>query len=245
MEDKNKEIIEGEGKPTPTPEEIAAKELKDKEGAEGDDKDIDYKTELETLEGKKTGRSELDKAKFSAKSTLKRIAELGGDVEEVLGDLIPNKKKAKDDDDDKEDNKFATKDEFNSLVRNQTIAHARTLVGSDDELKLVMHHLENSIVRTGNMVEDVETAHLLANRSKIKRTMQEIARSNGAKDNAHGPSGAGQRTIDKKMPAMPQATQDILRKRGFTPNPSTGEWEAKFTKVIFNEKTRAWDTVKK
>ena len=241
MEEKNKEKIEGEGKPTLTPEEIEAKELKDKEGAEGDEKDIDYKKELEDLEGKKP-RSELDKAKFSAKSTLKRIAELGGDVNEVLGDFVPKKKV---EDDDKEEDKFATKDEFNSLVRNQVIAHARTLVGSEDELKLVLWHLDNSIVKTGNTVEDLENAHILANRGKIKRTMQEIARANGAKDGSHGPSGAGQRTFDKKMPDMPQATQNILRQRGFTPNPKTGEWEAKFTKVVYNDEKKSWDTVRK
>ena len=241
MEVKNKEKIEGEGEPTLTPEEIAAKELKDKEGAEGDEKDIDYKKELEDLEGKKP-RSELDKAKFSAKSTLKRIAELGGDVNEVLGDFVQKKKV---EDDDKEDDKFATKDEFNSLVRNQVIAHARTLVGSEDELKLVLWHLDNSIVKTGNTVEDLENAHILANRGKIKRTMQEIARANGAKDGAHGPSGAGQRTLDKKVPDMPQATQNILRQRGFTPNPKTGEWEAKFTKVVYNDEKKSWDTVRR
>lgn len=242
MEEKNKEKTEGEGETTLTPEEIAAKEAKEKEGAEADEKDIDYKKELEGLENKKPQKTELEKAVFTVKSVIKRIGELGGNPEELLGDVVPKQKK---EEDDEEDNKFVTKDEFKTLAQSQIIAQAKSMVGSDDELKLVLWHLENSIVKTGNITEDLETAHILANRNKIKRTMQEIARANGVKENAHGPSGAGQRTPVKIIVEMPQANQDILRRRGFTLNAKTGEWEAKFTKVVFNKETKSWDTVKK
>lgn len=48
---------------------------------------------------------------------------------------------------------------------------------NESEAKLIKHHLENTIKPTGNVEEDVATAKLLANRSKIMKTNKELANS--------------------------------------------------------------------
>ena len=177
---------------------------------------------MEALEGK--GRTELEKATYTARQVLNRIKELGGDPNTVL----PQKETLQPE--------FVTKEDF---AEN----YARTLARSEDELKVVMWHYRFGIQRTGNIHEDIENAHLLANKGKLKKVYSEMQRAQDAKPPIGG--GSGQKVPAKSIPEMPKDQVQILKKRGFSLNPKNGRWEAKFTAYRFDRTTDSWISEKK
>lgn len=185
--------------------------------------EVDFKKEAEALE-KKEERTDLEKAERSLHFNAERVRQLGGDPSKIIH---PNQKK--------DESEFVTKEDF---AQN----YAASLVRSPEELKVLMWHYKNSIQRTGNINEDIDNAYLIAHKGKIRRTQEEIDRSDHPKPPTGG-SGRETRKADKLR--LPRDQEIVLSRRGFTLNPKTGEYEAKFNKVIYDSSSKQWITVKK
>lgn len=195
--------------PTPeTQEETPAEESGETpvEENQPESEDIEFNEALE----EKPQRSELDKAKFTARSVLARIGELGGDPAEVIAEHA-GKGKPEQDIDARIDRKFAEQD-------------VRKLSRSEAEFKAIM-----SWVNKGLSVED---AHLLANKGKIKRSVEEIVRANEARPGQG--AGAGERVPQKKEMRQSAEAEARLAQRGLKLNPKTGTYRGQFTEEYFD-----------
>jgi hypothetical protein len=82
---------------------------------------------------------------------------------------------------------------------------------SESEEKLIRFHLENSIKPTGNIEEDIESAKLLANRKKILKTNEELARSLRVRSTIQtAPSFSGSKTATEDKPELSAAEKKLL-----------------------------------
>lgn len=191
---------------------------------EGEPQDIDFKKEAErlaTITPPKPKRTPQEEAAFNLKKNAERAKELGVDPNEVLG--IESK-------DEGAQGEFVTKDDFAENF-------ARTLVSSEDELRVVMWQYRNGIRRSGNIHEDIENAHLLANKGRLKNTFAEMKRK------VMPPSGAGESSgqIPKETTA-PELSRDqhaILLRRGYK-LVKPGLYQARFNQRRYDPDTRTW-----
>jgi len=218
-EEKKEEEKEESEEQGPSP-----KEVKEEEEKKEEEEDIDYSKELKKLNEQKPVKSELDKALRSLHFNAERVKELGGDPSSVIA---PKEVKP-------DSGEFVTKEDMAEQ-------YARTLASNDDELKVVMWQYKHGIQRTGNIHEDVDNAHLLANRGKIKRSFEEIKRIEKPGEGG----GAGQKISKPEVPELDKTDQLMLTKRGFKFNPQTKEWEAKHNVVRYDPAVKAWISVKK
>lgn len=185
-------------------------------------KDIDYEAELKTLqekEIKKEKPTELEKAKKALYFNAERLKELGGDPEEILGK--PKKKEPEEtgDIDAKLERKFVERD-------------VRSVVSSEAEYNLVMHYVDKGLT--------IEDAHLLANKGKIKRAVDEAKRGNvsfGKVDN-------GTRIVTEVVPQRSAVEQQLLQRRGLAYNPKTKTWQGKFTEEYYDRDSKTWKSRK-
>lgn len=229
----DKAIKMNEEKQEETPEEAEPspqENLEEKQPEEGEEKVVEsepeseedhFKKELEVLEGKKPQRTELEKAIHTREQIDKRIVDLGGES------LLKKEQSPQ--------VEFVTKDDF---AEN----YARTLARSQDELKVIMWHYRNGIQKTGNIHEDIDNAHWLANKGRVKKLYEEIDRG---KEKPSFISGPGQKVKNTLFPEMPKEDQAMLKRRGFSFNPKTGRWEAKHNAYRYDPIQKAWVSEKK
>jgi len=193
------------------------------EEKKGGSEDIDFKKELENLEGTtppvKPKRTKLEEAAYNLKKNADRFKEMGGDPSEVLGTEV----KADDTNDEKE-GEYVTKSDLARI-------EAKKLAKSDDELKVIMWWVE----KKGMSVED---AHWQANKGRIQKTLGEVQRKQSATPGIGG--GPGERPADviKKSPE----DEAMLRRDGFNWNPKTKTYQAKFNEEFYNTATKQWET---
>lgn len=183
-------------------------------------KDIDYEAELAKLKEKeevKEKPSELEKAKKALYFNAERLKELGGDPEEILGK--PKKKETTEDIDTKLERKFIERD-------------VKAIVESDAEYNLVMHYVDKGL--------SIEDAHMLANKGKIKRAVDEARRGNvvfGKEDN-------GTRIVTEVVPQRSATEQQLLQRRGLAWNPKTKTWQGKYTEEYYDKDSKTWKSRK-
>lgn len=172
--------------------------------------DIDYKKELEELEGTKPSKSELEKAKRALYFNAQRYSELGGDPSDVL----PKPKAAAQPETDVDkviDLKFAERE-------------ARALAKTEDEYQLIVWRVKNQGL-------SVSEAHLLANKGKLLKLSSELKRAD-VKPSLGG--GAGQRILEETVPERNAAEVQLLTRRGMQFNPKTNTWQGKYTEEYWN-----------
>mgnify|MGYP001562942704 CR=1 FL=1 len=206
--------------PTPTSEETPEEKPETPvEEPKETPQDIDFKKELEALEGEKPPtKNELDKAKRALHFNAERVRELGGDPTEIIEPKKPDEQKD-----------YVTKLDLARL-------EARQFARSEDELKLIMWWVENK----GLSVED---AHLMANKNKIKSTFEELKRVEKPPIGSDGTAGRKMQT--STVPPMPRDQQEILRRRGFSFNPKTNTYDARFNRYRYDETSKQWVSEKK
>lgn len=223
MEDEKKEIINEEEQaeePTPTPEEnteeedSTGEEEQKEETPEEPEESDGYEEQLEKVQ--KRERSELDKAKRALHFNAERLKELGGDPADVLG-VKPQKNN---DVESLLDKKFAERD-------------ARQMVKSESEFKLVMWYVENKGL-------SVEEAHLLANKDRFKRSIDEVKRANVVYSQAEG----GKKVTKPKVPERTPEEVRLLASRGLNYNPKTQTYQGKYTEEYYNPETKNWESRK-
>lgn len=215
--------------PTPTPElnEDGTPKVPVEEKKE-EPQNIDYKKKLEDEKGKegdtkpapKPKKSELEKAIFTAKSTAKRIKELGGDPHEIFGD-----DDQEDPDptptptEDKDEDTYATKEDLARI-------EAEKLTDNPDEINLILHYVKKNGV-------SVRQAHLLANEGKLPVISKEINRIKTTPPANSGGQG-GQDTPNKKVTRLNEKDEKRLEKLGMKFNPNTNAYEGTRTRTRFD-----------
>lgn len=207
--------------PTPTPELNEDGTPKVSVETPKGSEDIDFDKELQDLETgipatppAKVQRTELEKAEFTAKSTLKRIKELGGDPAKILADEGTPPAPAPEPSSDT--GEFVTKLD---LAQEK----AEKIAKSPAEVKVIMWWVKNK----GMSVED---AHHMANKGRIKKLASEITRANTTV-HSNGGGGAGQRTPETKTQKMSESQEQKLQAAGLVFDQATNSYAGKKTRV--------------
>lgn len=207
----------------------------DKDPKDPEPTDEELEKELEILEGQhpnhaakpRDERSELEKATYTAKSTIKRIKELGGDPSSLLGEE-PAPKPPVSTQTEVDTSQFVTK-------KDMARAEAAKLAKSPAELKLIMWHVENR----GMSVED---AHFLANKNRIRRTLSEVGRGENLIPAAAG-AGAGQRPEEKAdAPELPAGEKQRLLASDMVYDPAKKAYVGKKVQHRFDSASKQWVT---
>lgn len=125
------------------------------------------KTELEKVQKKGKGRTELEKAIFTKQQIEKRIAELKGETGE---ENLP----------EEDDSAPVTVGMLKKIQKEQTVKTALSLaeeqITDQHELELTKYHLQNTIKPSGNAQEDFRNAQALVNAVKNKQILEEVGR---------------------------------------------------------------------
>ena len=104
------------------------------------------------------------------------------------------------------------------LLRERALIIAERLSTSPAERDLILFHYDNSIISSGNIEEDIEKAHAIANRKKVKGEISELKKANQSNKNIRvGSSGAGAPIESKKVPKYSQDVIDGAKFAGVTP----------------------------
>jgi len=214
------------------------------EGADAAKKGIDFDAELAALEAEKNKGSatppapapapkspeeELKQATFSLKSIGKRVKQLGGDPNAILGDEggeappppVPSVPVI-------DESRFVTKAD---MARSE----AEKLAQSPGELKLIMWYVENKGLT-------VTEAHLLANKGRINKTMSEIQRSQQVTPQ-NGGQGAGQppKAPDANdVPALSAIEVERLTRSGMVYDPTKKAYVGQKMQYRFDTATKSW-----
>lgn len=189
------------------------------------EEDVDFESDLKALEeGKKPAEAEAkkderQKAEYTLKSVAKRLKTLGGDPEALLKDEEPAPAPV-------DTSKFVTKAEL-------ALAEAQRLARSPAELKVIMWYIENNGL-------SVEEAHLLANKGKITKAAQEIARANSAVASPGG-GGAGQKTPETAEPtALSPVEIERMKAGGMVWVAEKKAWVGKHVQLRFDVPSKKW-----
>lgn len=125
------------------------------------------KSELDKIQKKGKGKTELEKAIFTKKQIEKRIAELKGETgDEELPEEV-------------DDNAPVTVGMLKKIQKEQTVKTALALsedIEDEHEKELTKYHLQNTIKPSGNAQEDFRNARTLVNALKNKQIIEEVGR---------------------------------------------------------------------
>ena len=174
--------------------------------------DIDHKKELEELESKDKPKDEKEKARRALFFNAERARELGLDPAEVL-----NLKESKE-----------TPEVSQVVQREFDVREAKSRAKSEDEFKLIMWYVDNRKL-------SVDEAYLLANKGRIARSGIEARRA----DVEPGKEPfSGRKETTGKVPPHPGA--EMLQRRGYSYNPKTQTYQAKFYEEYYDAGTKSW-----
>lgn len=104
-----------------------------------------------------------------------------------------------------------------TMFRERAELIAERLAKSPAEKELIMLHYDNSIVPTGNLQEDIENAHAIANRKQTQGRISELESSLKSKKTVLSGSDAGQPTELKPKQRYSQEVIEAAKFAGVTP----------------------------
>lgn len=139
------------------------------------------KGELEKIQKKGKGRTELEKALYTKQQIEKRIAELKGDTGE---ESIP----------DEDDTAPVTVGMLKKIQKEQTVKTALNLAESvedENERELIKYHIQNTLKPSGNADEDFKIARSIVNAVKNKQIIEETQRKTPVRRTSSGGSAPG------------------------------------------------------
>jgi len=159
------------------------------------------KVELEKIQKKGKGRTELEKAIFTKNQIEKRIAELKGETEQ---DDVPESD---------DDSVPVTVGMLKKIQKQQNartaLAIAEEQIEDEKELELVKYHLQNTIKPSGSATDDLRVARSIVNSVKNKLILDEISKKTAPKRTSSGSSSPG------KHEDMFEPTQEEIRMMQF------------------------------
>ena len=105
-----------------------------------------------------------------------------------------------------------------TMLRERAELIAERLAKSPAEKELIMLHYDNSIIPSGNLQEDIENAHAIANRKQTKSRISELETTlKSKKTTQSGGSDAGQPIEQKPKQKYSQDVIDGAKFAGVTP----------------------------
>lgn len=146
----------------------------------------------------------------------------------------------------KEREGFVTKEDLKELEasltratqRSQVNAEIKRIASTPKEAELILYHYEHSLVPTGDIITDVQRAHLLANERRLKTENEELQAALQSKENrGQGVRGGARMEDETKEPQLDADTKNLIRlnrmawdsklkkfknERGVTFDPKTG-----------------------
>jgi hypothetical protein len=224
MEDLNK----GNNPADPNNPEKKPNEEQPQKGAPQSGQEPNWNEELENLEkgkgadlgrpadGQPPARSELDKATFTFRNIAKRIKDLGGNPNELIGDGSANSA------DPASKPTVIDEDRTRSIFReeNQKMAfqnYVFTQVQDPVKAKVVLWHYQNSLRPTGDLLTDFDNAHFLAQKKIIKSKFQELGRINTSNNGTNSGTASPQKPAIPQAGEFSQAEREQMAKMGVTP----------------------------
>lgn len=212
MEDENKvEREEAEAEET-TPE---TQETDEESQEDSEESEIDYKAELERVQKPTEKPTELEKAKKALYFNAERLKELGGDPSEIIKPKPVVKTDEVEDIDSKLERKFIERD-------------VQALVKNEDEYNLVMNYVDKGL--------SVDDAHLLANKGKVLRSVEEAKRGNVR----FGTIANEKKPIVQTVPDRSPEEKAVLQQRKLFFNPKTKTYQGKYTEEYYDQNTKSW-----
>lgn len=188
--------------------------------------DIDFKKVAEDLDRKtpRPRRSKEDEIAFNLRKNAERAKEAGLDPRNILGFEENSYEEPR-------DSQFVTKED---LAQN----YAKDLASSSDEAKVIMWHYRHSIQKTGNIQDDIENAHWLANKGKLKSLKEEITRSNVVPPKGAMHTASQMPRIDL-IPDLPNSIKGGMGFRVFK-FVKPGLYQAKHNQYRYDQNIREW-----
>lgn len=181
---------------------------------------IDFSKEAEEIRSK-TKRTPQQEIEFNLRKLGERALEAGVDPLKVFGGQAPRETA--------ESSEFVTKDD----MARQKI---RSLTKSESEFLVVLDRYQNGIKKTGDIDADVENAHFLAHKPRLKTVEAEIGRKVTPPEGAGDSSGQRQR--HSSAPQQHPSHQALLRRGYKLVKP--GLYQAKFNQERFDESSKVW-----
>lgn len=206
-------------------DEQALEEAKEtEEESEESSEDIDYKAELEEELRKKD----------------EKLKKAGHKIEELKKEKKENEYEEMDDDRIRkivrEENQSLRKD----ISRSRIQEHIDNIAKSEDEGKLIMFHYENSIISTGNVEEDVESAQAIANKKQNKKMMGEAMRALRSQSMKGKDGDSGQRKVyGPGEPEVSKENQQLLSRMKAKWDSKRKGWVTPSGRFVDLEKTKS------
>lgn len=196
MEENKKEELDFNSSEKPeTDEETPVEEIENK--IEEEPK-VDYKEELEKA------KKRISQAEY----TIRKLKETPEEKEE---EEFPD-----------EEDKPLTKKDLDSILRRHSSSLVKEIKRSDferlldsvsdndDEKTLIRFHYENSINASGDVMEDLENAKLIANKKLLAKQAEEMKFTKLANASKSGGGEAGQKQQDKNLPILTPFEKKLL-----------------------------------
>lgn len=144
--------------------------------------------ELEKVQSKSEGRTELEKAIFKRNQIDNRIKELKGD----------------DEPEETDDDAPVTVGMLKKLQQEAAVKTALQLadeIPNKIESQLVKYHIENSIRSTGNPTEDLRLARAIVNSTKNSQIAEEMGRKTTAKTHSSSSGAPAKHQVEQELTA--------------------------------------------
>ena len=182
----NREKEDAEETATPPVKEEETKEVENEDSEEAEAKsnaeeesneesEIDYKGELEKKQGNaEHNREGYDKRKGESHTVIDKEGTqklIATEVAKAVG----------------------------QVTKQNALMIAKSLSRSEDETELTMWHYENSIMKSGDIHEDIENAHFLANKKRYANDVSEARRSAVSAESKSRGGGPGTKR-DQELP---------------------------------------------
>ena len=103
------------------------------------------------------------------------------------------------------------------VTKQNALMTARSMSRSEDEAQLTMWHYNNSILKTGDIHEDIENAHFLANKKRYAKDISEARRSAASSESKSRGGGPGnKKPYDAPKATLTDAEKKLMKFKGVT-----------------------------
>lgn len=177
-----------------------ASEVKEEGKVEGETKtetseNLDYKAELER------NKKRLEQAEYTIeKLRAENKEEFAGMTSDEIRQIV------------REENVALEKKLSNQTVRNLAYSKA----SSPEEAELMIWHYGNSIVPSGDLMEDIDNARVLANKKRLTQNIEELKKSVSSKENRGASLGASQKLGETEKVTLTPEEERFAKRYGLT-----------------------------
>ena len=203
------------------------------EKSEEKEEEFDYEKEMERRGVSKYTPQE--KAVHSFKGIIGQLKGFGLDPASLLG--IKSEEKKEDAGENKQQTPFSI-EELRSIIKeeggsvksifaiNEIETRLSKLAKNDKEKMLIKHLYDSRITRSDSLDEDLDDAHWLANKNRLKVILAEIGRGKGSEKKSSG-DGTGQKREEKTKPKVSEKEERFAKRTGLVWSDDAGRYISK------------------